>query len=60
MNLKQYSRKGGTQVLNLLRTYNLAEEVRLTCEGNDQNKAPDEGDQDREIPVGKRRQKSLP
>ena len=33
--------------MNLLRTLNLAEEMTLTCEDNCQNKAPDEGGQDR-------------
>lgn len=43
-----YVRKGGPRVLNLQGTHNLAKEIRLMCEDNDQNKAPDEGYQDRE------------
>lgn len=33
-----------------LRTHNLAKDIRLICEDNDQNKVPDEGDQDRKKP----------
>lgn len=47
MNPARYRRQGGAQILNL-RTHNLAEEIRLTCEDNDQNKAPDEGYEVRE------------
>lgn len=43
-----YLRKGGPRVLNLLRTHNLAKEIRLMCEDNDQNKAPDGEYQHRE------------
>lgn len=60
MNPEWHSRERGAQVLTLPRTHSLAEEIRLTCEDNDQNKALDEGDQDRKTPEGRRGREGLP